>query len=139
MTLQLSFFFLIFYWRIIALQYCTGFCHISTEISQRDSYISSLSHLPPISHPVPPHQVVTEHWMESVSLSKSPLTACFTYGNIYVSVLFSQIILPSPSPTEFKSLFFMSVSHILPCVQDHQYHLSRFHVYVLIIKIFVSF
>ena len=32
------------------------------------------------------------------------------YGNVYVSALFSQIIPPSPSPTEYKSLFFTSVS-----------------------------
>ena len=31
---------------------------------------------------------------------------CFTYGNIHVSMLFSQIIPPFSSPTRFKSLFF---------------------------------
>ena len=33
-----------------------------------------------------------------------------TYDNIRVSMLFSQIIPPSPSPTESKRLFFTSVS-----------------------------
>ena len=28
------------------------------------------------------------------------------YGNVYVSMLFSQIILPSPSPTVLKVYFF---------------------------------
>ena len=39
----------------------------------------------------------------------------FTYGNIHVSMLFSQVIPPSPSLTVPKSLFFMSVSSLLPC------------------------
>ena len=38
-------------------------------------------------------------------------------------MLFSQIIPPSPSPTESKSLLFMSVSPLLPCMQDHWYYL----------------
>ena len=38
------------------------------------------------------------------------LAVCFTYGNIHASVLFSQIIQPSPSPRESQSLFFTSVS-----------------------------
>ena len=38
-------------WRIIALQYCDGFCHVSTWISHRYTYVSSLLNLPP--HPTP--------------------------------------------------------------------------------------
>ena len=71
------------------------------------------SHLPPHPTPLGCHRALGVH---PLSLSKSLLTICLTYGNIYVSVLVSQIILPSPSPTEFKSLFFMSVSPFLPCM-----------------------
>ena len=44
------------------------------------------------------------------------LVIYFLYGNVYVSVLLSQIIPPSSSPAESKSLFFTSVSPLLPWV-----------------------
>ena len=46
---------------------------------------------------------------------KLTLVFYFTYGNVYISKLFSQVIPPSPAPTESKSLFFMSVSPLLLC------------------------
>ena len=39
-----------------------------------------------------------------------------TYGKVQVSMLSSQVIPPSPSPTESRSLFFTSVSPLLPCM-----------------------
>ena len=45
-----------------------------------------------------------------VSCSTFPLATYFTYGSVYASVLLSQIIPPSPSPTVSKCLFFMSAS-----------------------------
>ena len=66
------------------------------------------------------------------------LVTCFTYGNIHVPVLFSQINPPSPSPTESKSLFFTSVSLLLPCIKDHRYHPSKSHIRALIYCIGVS-
>ena len=57
---------------------------------------------------------------------------CFIYGNIHVSVLFSQIIPLLPSATESKSLFFIFVSLLLSHIKDRRYHLSKFHIYALI-------
>ena len=50
-----------------------------------------------------------------VSCIEPGLVIYFTY-DIRVSMLFSQIIPPSPSPTESKSLFFRSVSLLLSCI-----------------------
>ena len=69
------------------------------------------------------------------SYSKFPLAIYFTYGNIYVSVLLSQFVSPSPSPTLSTILFFMSASPLLSCTQVHQYHVYRFHIYALIYDI----
>jgi len=46
--------YLIFYWRIIALQNFVVFCQTSTWINHRYTYIPSLLKLPPISLPIPP-------------------------------------------------------------------------------------
>ena len=90
----------IFNWRIIALQYHVGFCHILTCISHRITHFPSL---------------FTEHWFElPVSHRKSPLSVYFTYGNIHVSVLLSQFIPGFPSPAGSTTLFSMSVSPPLP-------------------------
>ena len=51
-----------------------------------------------------------------VSCVELGLVICFTYGNIHVSMLLSQIVPPLPSPTESKTLFSTSVSLLLSCI-----------------------
>ena len=48
-----------------------------------------------------------------VSCIEPGLGICFTYDNVHVSILFSQIIPPSPSPIKSKRLLFTSVSLFL--------------------------
>ena len=45
---------------------------------------------------------------------------------------FSQIIPPSPSPTESKRLSYTSVSLLLSRIQGYRYRLSKFHIYALV-------
>ena len=68
------------------------------------------------------------------------LAICFTYDNLHVSVPFFHIILPLPSPTESKRLFYTSVSLLLSHIQGYRYHLCKFHIYALVycIGVFLS-
>ena len=70
----------------------------------------------PLPPPSPPHPSGSSQCTSPerpVSCIEPGLANCFTYGNIYVSMIFSQIIAPSPSPTECKRLFFTSVSLLM--------------------------
>jgi len=105
--------FIYFNWRLITLQYCSGFCHTLTWI--RHGYIC-VPH-PELPSHLSPHPIPQGHPSAPAlsTLSHAPnLDWCyFTYDNIQDSMLFSQIIPPSPSPTESKILFFTSVSLLL--------------------------
>ena len=63
-----------------------------------------------------------------VSCIKPGLATRFIYDIIHVSMPFSQIIPPFPSPTESKRLFYISVSLLLSHIQGYCYHLSKFHI-----------
>ena len=109
--------FIYFSWRIIALQCCEGFCHTSTWIGSRYICISLI--LNPHPPPSPPHPSGLS-WSTCFGCPAScielALVICFTYGNVHVSMLFSQIIPLLASSTESKSLFFISVSPLMPCI-----------------------
>ena len=124
---------------IATLQYCSGFCHTSTWIGQRHTCVLPILKTRPAS--LPPYisgLPQSASFGCPASCIKLAWVVYFTCGNIHVSMLFSQIIPPSPSPAESKSLFFMSVSPLLPCMKDYQYHLSKFHIYALIYCICLS-
>ena len=97
----------IFNWRIIALQCCVGFCH--TSAWSRHWYTNVLSLLKPLPHLTP----LGCHKAPSPVLdSKFPLAIYFTYVNVYMSLLLSQFIPPSPSTNVSTSFFLL---HLYCC------------------------
>ena len=133
--------FIYFNWRLITLQYCIGFA-IHQHESAMGVHGCSLSWtpLPPPSsyHPSGSSQYTSPEHL--VSCIKPGLAIHFTYDIRYVSMPFSQIIPPSPSPTESKRLFYTSMSLLLSRIQGYHYHLSKFHIYALVyyIGVFLS-
>ena len=67
----------------------------------------------PTSLPIPSLWVIPVHQPQASSIMHAGLAIRFIYDIIHVSMPFSQIIPPSPSPTESKRLFYTSVSLLL--------------------------
>ena len=118
-------YFTILYW------FChtsTWICHVCTRVPNPEA------HLPPPSpsHPSGSSQCTSpEH---PVSCIKPGLAICFFYDIIHVSMPFSQII-----PPKSKRLFYTFVSLLLSRIQSYHYHLSKFHIYVLVYYWCLSF
>ena len=131
---QDTFFFFLLYNIVLVLPY------IDMKLPRVYMCSPSWTHFPP---PSPSHHsrssqcTSPEHPISCVKLG---LAIHFIYDNIHVSMPFSQIIPPSPSPTESKRLFYISVSLLLSRIQGYHYHLSKFHIYALVycIGVFLS-
>ena len=129
--------FIYFNWRLITLQYCIGF---AIHLPQVYTCSPSWTPLPPPSlyHPSGSSQCTSPK--HPVSCIEPGLAIHFIYDIIHVSMPFSQINPPSPSPTESKRLFYTSVSLLLSRIQGYCYHISKFHIYALVycIGVFLS-
>ena len=114
----------------LTLQYCIGFAIYQHESATGIHVFPILNPPPSPYHPSGSSQCTSpKHPVLCIELG---VVTRFIYDIIHVSVPFSQIIPPSPSPTESKKLFYTSVSLLLSHIQGYRYHLSKFHIYVLV-------
>ena len=129
------FYFILLYNTVLVLPY------INMNPPQVYTCSQSWTPLPPPSlyHPSGSSQCTSPK--HPVSCIKLGLAIHFLYDIIHVSMLFSQIIPPSPSPSESKRLFYTSMSLLLSHIQGYHYRLSKFHIYVLVycIGVLLSF
>ena len=110
------FFFFFFCWRLITLQYCSGFYHILTWISHGYTCIP---------HPDPPSYLPL-HLIPLGLPSVPGLSTCLMHptwaGDLFHPrwyTCFDAVLLKHPTlafSTEFKSLFYTSVSLFLFCI-----------------------
>ena len=137
----LFFYFFVLFWFLfyfLTLQYCIGFAIYQNESATGIHVFPILNHPPSPYRPSGSSQCTSPK--HPVSCIEPGLATRFIYDIIHVSMPFSQIIPPSPSPTESKRLFYTSVSLLLSCIQGYCYHLSKFHIYALVycIGVFLS-
>ena len=88
----------------------------------------TLLHPPSPYHPSGSSQCTSP--MHPVSCIEPGLATRFIHDILHVSMPFSQIFPPTPSPTESIRRFYTSVSLLLSCTQGYCYHLSKFHIYM---------
>ena len=146
-TIESFFFFSVFFkfiyfnWRLITLHYCIGLPYINMNPPRVYTCSQSWTPLPPPSLYHPSGSSLCTSPRHPVSCIEPGLAIRFLYIT-HVSMPFSQIIppSPSPSPTESKRLFYTSVSLLLSRIQGYHYHLSKFHIYALVycIGVFLS-
>ena len=105
--LLVFFFFLFFNFYFLTLQYCIGFAIYQHESATGIHLFLILNPLPSLHHPSRSFQCTSPK--HPASCIEPGLASRFTHNIIHVSMPFSQIIPPSPSPTESERLFYTSV------------------------------
>ena len=105
--------FIYFNWRLITLQYCSSLA-VHWHESAMGVHVFPILNAPPTSLPIPSLWVIPVHQPEyPVPCIEPGLAIHFTYDNLHVSMPFSHIIPPLPSPTESKRLFYVLCFNVL--------------------------
>ena len=122
------------------LKHCISFAKHQNE-SATCIHVYRLPNLnPPPSPHLPSRSSQCTSPKHPISCIEPGLATLFLHDITHVSMPFSQIFPPSPSPTESITLFYTSVSLLLSRTQGYCYHLSKFHIYALVycIGVFLS-
>ena len=117
-----------------------SFCHTSKWIHHRHTRAPHPEPSSPASPHHPPRSSQCTSPKHPASCIEPGLVTHFTHDITHASMPFSQIIPPSPTPTESKRLFYTSMSLLLSRKQGYRYHLSIFHIYALVycVGVFLS-
>ena len=116
------------------------FCHTSTCIHHRYTRVPHpelLSLLPPRTIPLGHLSAPAPSILYPASNLDWRFVSCMI---LYMFQCHSPKSSHPLSPTESKSLFYTSMSLLLSHIQGYHYHLSKFHIYVLVyyIGVFLS-
>ena len=118
---------------MIALQWCTTFCSLTSESAILYIYphISSLLPLPP-TLPFPPLQVVTKHQAElPVLCGCFPLAIYFTFGSIYKSMPLSHFVPAYPFPSLCPLVHSLCL-HLYSCPAARFFRTTFFFIVVFV-------
>ena len=103
--LYVVFFFFFLLWNFVV------FFAIHSHESAMGIHVFPILNLPPTPLPIPFLRVIPVHQPWALCFMHQTWTGTYcTYDNIHVSMLFSQIIPPSLSPTESKSVLYICIS-----------------------------
>ena len=90
---------------------CVGFCHTSAWTNHTDTHVPSLLKTPALSHLISPSRLSQSTGLSTLCHTANSHWLSISHTVMYVSILFSQLILPSRPPTEPTSLFsYVSIS-----------------------------
>ena len=130
--------FIYFNWRLITLQYYSGFAIHWLE-STMGVHVFPILNPPPSSLPIPSLWVIPVHQPRASCIMHRTWTGVSFH--IWYYTCFNDILPNHPTLSHrVQKTVFTSVSPLLSRTQGYHYHLSKFHIYVLVycIGVFLS-